>query len=133
MNLDEFRTSCIDGYTYKENINAEILDKKTGKMKKLHSVLVSNILKNTESGEVIGKRFQNRNRNAVLNFKRIVDNYQMYGERIKEFDRSTKREKLKTVIDTIIEKMIPNKNPDMCKTCEVNIDRIKKRTKLCAT
>jgi hypothetical protein len=133
MNLDEFRTSCIDGNTYKENINAEIIDKKTGKMKKLHSVLVSNILKNTESGEVIGKRFQNRNRNAVLNFKRIVDNYQMCGERIKEFDRSTKREKLKTVIETIIEKMIPNKNPDMCKICEVSIDRIKKRTKLCAT
>jgi hypothetical protein len=57
----------------------------------------------------------------------------MCGERIKEFDRSTKREKLKTVIETIIEKMISNKNPDMCKICEVSIDRIKKRTKLCAT
>ncbi|WP_394758380.1 hypothetical protein, partial [Flavobacterium sp.] len=90
FNIDEFRTSCLDNITLKRNENAKIRDKKTGKQKELHSVLVSNILQN-----IVGKplqRFQNRNRNSSLNMRNIIENYKKEGNRKLEFSRNYKME-----------------------------------------
>jgi hypothetical protein len=87
FNIDEFRTSCLDNMTLKENKNA-IIKNKQGNKKELHSVLVSNILGNTVGKPL--KRFQNRNRNSSLNMRNIIENYKNKGERKLEFSRSYK-------------------------------------------
>ena len=87
FNIDEFRTSCLDNITLKENKNAIVKNKK-GNMKALHSVLVSNILEKTVGNPL--KRFQNRNRNSSLNMRNIIENYKNEGERKLEFSRSYK-------------------------------------------
>ena len=88
FNIDEFRTSCLDNLTFKENKNAKIYDTKTGKKKALHSVLVSNILENVVGNPL--KRFQNRNRNSALNMVNIIKHYKTEGIRKPEFSRSFK-------------------------------------------
>jgi hypothetical protein len=88
FNIDEFRTSCLDNITLKKNKNASVYNKKSGKKKELHSVLVSNILGNADSRPL--KRFQNRNRNSSLNMRNIIENYKNNGERKLEFSRSYK-------------------------------------------
>jgi len=87
-NIDEFRTSCLDNITFKKNKNATIRNAETGKKKELHSVLVSNILKKTVGKPF--KRFQNRNRNSVLNMVNIIKHYKKEGTRKPEFSRSFK-------------------------------------------
>ena len=82
MNIDEFRTSCLDNITLKRNKNA--INEKT--KKKIHAVLVSNIL--NIDGKTL-KRFQNRNRNSVKNMKLIIENYKKEGERKIEFSRKS--------------------------------------------
>ena len=105
LNFDEFRTSCMNYETGTKCINAKVSikekDKKIlqnginviikgkEKTKVLHSVLVSEI-QQTESdkkNKMIRKRYQNRNRHAVLNFKLIVDGYKENGERLYLFNR----------------------------------------------
>ncbi|HMC01011.1 MAG TPA: hypothetical protein VKN14_08260, partial [Flavobacteriaceae bacterium] len=70
-NVDEFRTSCLDNRTEKRNENARVKDPKTKKTKKLHAVLVSKIphpsLESTECNS-----YQNRDRNSVLNIRKLV-------------------------------------------------------------
>lgn len=97
MDLNEFRTSCLDSKTLEKNKNVEIINN-NNKKKELHSVLVSKILENGECK----LRYQNRNRNAVDNFKLIVDHYKNYGLRKQEFSRTTK---LKTDTNNNVEKI----------------------------
>ncbi len=84
-NINEFRTSCLDRITFEKNKNA-VVKCKNGKEKELHSVLVSKISE-TENGKFL-LRFQNRNRNAVLNMRTIFKNHLEKGERHKAFTRS---------------------------------------------
>ena len=75
--------------SFKKNKNAKIRTK-SGEEKTLHSVLLSNIFQNID-GEVKSiNRYQNRNKNAVLNFKVVVDCYKETGIRKPKFSRSTK-------------------------------------------
>jgi len=86
LNIDEYKTSKIDRYTLKENVNAEVKDVKKsikkGKeiYKKIHAVLVSKI-------DEKQKRYQNRNRNSVLNMELIFDTYIKSGKRHEIFSR----------------------------------------------
>ena len=68
-NVDEFITSCLDYRTEKKNTNAKVITK-DGKTKKLHSVLVSTIPNLESSG--CKTSYQNRDRNSVLNIRKIV-------------------------------------------------------------
>jgi hypothetical protein len=68
-NVDEFRTSCLDNRTEEKNNNA-FIKRKNGKNKKLHSVLVSTIPKLNSSE--CKTSYQNRDRNSVLNIRKIV-------------------------------------------------------------
>lgn len=94
MNINEFRTSCLDNLTFEKNINAKVKVKKKGKEgepekeieKSLHAVLVSDIHK-TANGKTL-KRFQNRNRNSVLNMVNIIEYYKMNGLRHPSFSRT---------------------------------------------
>lgn len=83
-NIDEFRTSCLDNNTFEENVNAVII--KNERNRKLHSVLVSKI-KTTENGKDL-LRFQNRNRNSVLNMRNIFGYYLSEGKRHPKFERN---------------------------------------------
>ena len=76
LTLDEFRTSCLN-YRTEERIKNK-RDDKTNKL--IHSVLIL-----TENNKEIG--CINRDRNAVLNYKKIVDNYIETGERLHRFKR----------------------------------------------
>ena len=89
-NIDEYKTSCIDHYTKKPNINAIVKIKTKNKLsyKSLHSVLVSKIQNKTEAKELT--RFQNRNRNAVLNMYEIYNSYLNKNERPLIFQRIKK-------------------------------------------
>ena len=87
INFDEYRTSCLDWRTEKYNNNAKVMDKH-GKTKKLHSVLVSTI-PNNENTEC-KTSFQNRDRNSVLNIKKITKWYLEKGERIYNYRRDIK-------------------------------------------
>ena len=95
LNIDEFRTSKIDHYTFTENNNpiitkeviTEIKNEKNKMIKtkvtkniKLHAVLEST----TTDGL---KRFQNRNRNSVLNMKLIFNTFVNEGIRHPKFAR----------------------------------------------
>ena len=95
LNFDEFRTSCMNNETQDKCINAKIINKQ-GKTKTLHSVLVSSILQTEKDVKemITRKRYQNRNRHAVINFKIIVDNYEKEGKRPYLFDRSNKIEEI---------------------------------------
>ncbi len=89
MNINEFRTSCLDNKTFKKNKEAFV--KKYGKpIKKLHSVLVSEIPEKSGCKGLL--RFQNRNRNASKNMSTILDHYVKNGERHPKFSRKTKIE-----------------------------------------
>ena len=70
-NFDEFRTSCLDWRTEKYNSNAKV-KLINGNTKSLHSVLVSNIPKYNSSGEeYFVPSFQNRDRNSVMNIRKL--------------------------------------------------------------
>ncbi len=81
-NVDEFRTSCLDYRTTDDNLiknenattkynikdeNGKVIRKET---KKLHGVLVSQILKKEPKREFLS--YQNRDRNGCLNIKQLV-------------------------------------------------------------
>ena len=85
MNINEFKTSCLDNISYEKNVEAKVCVK--GKLKKLHSVLVSEIQKS--EGESF-RRYQNRNRNASINMNTIVDHYIKKGYRHPKFSRKSK-------------------------------------------
>lgn len=86
MHFDEYNTSCLDNTTRKKNENPKVR-MKDGTTKNLHAVLESKILKEIKGKKVELSRFQNRNRNAVQNFKVIVDGYRETGERLIEYRR----------------------------------------------
>lgn len=90
FNIDEFRTSCLDNMTYKPNKQAKIKNPKTGMMKELHAVLVSQISENIGGKQIILIRHQNRNRNSSLNMRNIIEGYKKNGKRIEEFTRDHK-------------------------------------------
>ena len=70
-NFDEFRTSCLDWRTEKYNSNAKV-KLVNGNTKSLHSVLVSKIPKYNSSGdEYFVPSFQNRDRNSVMNIRKL--------------------------------------------------------------
>ena len=101
-NIDEFRTSCIDYYTKEPNKNPYVKNKQTKKeiknnkpikYKKLHSVLMSKIhttLKSTGSNKKTKQltRYQNRNRNAVLNMKCITEDWINHKKRLNPYSRT---------------------------------------------
>ena len=75
INIDEFRTSCLDWRTEKYNDNVTVKGK-DGKNKKLHAVLVSQILnKSNTVVESFNKVYQNRDLNSVKNIRKIVKQY----------------------------------------------------------
>ena len=74
--LDEFRTSILSYRTNERMINMK--DKATNK--KIHQVLIL-----TEKNMNIG--CINRDKNAVMNYKKIVDHYIEYGKRHESFKR----------------------------------------------
>lgn len=90
MDINEFRTSCLDNKTLDKNFNAKVTTK-NGKVKNLHAVLVSTISK-THNGNTI-KRFQNRDRNSVLNMVNIIEYYKKNGKRHPNFDRQDESSK----------------------------------------
>ena len=69
INIDEFRTSCLDWRTEAYNKEATVVTKK-GRTKKLHSVLVSSIPQDNNPAER-KLSFQNRDRNSVLNIRKL--------------------------------------------------------------
>ena len=105
LNINEFRTSCIDYYTKTPNktpivklkqSEKQIKNKKPIKTKKLNAVLMSKIhevslLKNEKSKEILNNpviknkkeltRYQNRNRNSVLNMEYITLYWLQYQKR----------------------------------------------------
>jgi hypothetical protein len=88
-NVDEFRTSCLDYRTEEKNTNAKVITK-DGKTKKLHSVLVSTIPKFESSG--CKTSYQNRDRNSVLNIRKIVKSWFEKRERPYRYRRDIKLE-----------------------------------------
>ena len=77
--MDEFRTSCLD-YKTEERIE-NMREKETNK--KIHSVLILKE-KSQEKGCI------NRDRNAVLNYKKIYNSYVQIGKRPEKYERSYK-------------------------------------------
>ncbi|NQV77751.1 MAG: hypothetical protein HQ490_05280, partial [Lutibacter sp.] len=79
-NIDEFRTSCLDYRTTDDNLiknkNPTVKCMKDGQLinKKLHGILVSQILRKDSIGSFLC--YQNRDRNACLNIKALV-NYEL--------------------------------------------------------
>jgi len=90
INFDEFRTSCLDWRTEKYNNNVNIKYNKNGllKTKKLHAVLVSDIP--TLNSSICKKSFQNRDRNSVLNIRKLTHYYLETKERIERYKRGIK-------------------------------------------
>jgi hypothetical protein len=86
--IDEFRTSCLNNKTEERSENMYYTDKK-GKIRKLHSVLMYK----TSSGRL---GCINRDRNAVLNMKKIVHHYINTGNRLERFSREIKIETKKS-------------------------------------
>ena len=117
LNINEFRTSCLDNISLKANKNAEVYNFKTGRVKTLHSVLVSKIPSITDGKSLT--RFQNRNRNSVLNMRNIIECYKKEGIRKFEFTRNHK-------LDNDIESPIFNEKLGNTLTVETS-------TKLCNT
>ena len=72
LNVDEYRTSCLDHRTEERNWNAKVFNSKRNMMSKLHSVLVSTIL--NKNSEVVNS-YQNRDYNSVMNIKKIVNRW----------------------------------------------------------
>lgn len=86
VNIDEFRTSCLDWRTEEYNENA-VVRTRDGKSKKLHSVLVSTIPTLNSSGCGFKTSYQNRDRNSVMNIKKIVQAYLIDGSRPERYRR----------------------------------------------
>lgn len=89
--IDEFRTSCLDHRTAKDNLIMNQPCKvvqKDGKNKRLHSVLVSKIL-NKNSGCYFSC-YQQRDKNSVYNIRNLVQYYLKHKTRPYWFSRSIK-------------------------------------------
>jgi hypothetical protein len=86
MIIDEFRKSCLDNLTHEKNTKVKIIQK-NGKSKELNSVLVSKIPGNEKTGGRERLRHQNRNKNAVKNFKYLTNYYITTGKRPEVFTR----------------------------------------------
>ncbi len=92
VQMDEFRTSCLDYRTEKKNKKAivpkevEINGEKKMLPKELNGVLVSKILINGNAT----LSYQQRDKNAVLNFQKITKHFLETGTRPKKYCRSYK-------------------------------------------
>ena len=91
IEMDEFRTSCLDHRTEEKNKKAKVRRKsKTidGKelIEELNGVLVSKILVN---GNIVFS-YQQRDKNAVLNFKKITSCFLKDNTRLERYCRSYK-------------------------------------------
>ena len=80
----------MDWRTEKYNNNVNIKYNKNGllKTKKLHAVLVSDIP--TLNSSICKKSFQNRDRNSVLNIRKLTHYYLETKERIERYKRGIK-------------------------------------------
>jgi len=87
LNVDEYRTSCLDYRTEKRNWNAKVFKDKINAVSKLHSVLVSTIL--NKNSEVVNS-YQNRDYNSVMNIKKIVNRWIEKRERPHRYRRDIK-------------------------------------------
>jgi hypothetical protein len=97
VQIDEYRTSCIDNFTSRPNVNAKVFTD-AGKRRSLHRVLVSNIPLSTPCTDVeTRKRFQHRDLNAVRNFKKITDSFLRDRTRPWALRRTTKKNQLYSV------------------------------------
>ena len=86
ISMDEYRTSCLDWKTGLPNQNARITV--NNRTRHLHHVLVSKILD-------VGKgrprySFINRDRNSVLNIKKLTKHFLATGTRLRNYDRKVK-------------------------------------------
>jgi hypothetical protein len=87
-NLDEYRTSCLNYKTEEQTDNLYRLDKKKNKHK-IHAVLTYQMF-NRRKGCI------NRDRNSVLNMKKLVDHYLAKKERLPNFARGNLDKPTKT-------------------------------------
>lgn len=85
-NLDEFRTSCLNYKTEERCENLYLPDKK-GKSRKIHAILTYQ-MENKRKGCI------NRDKNSVLNMKKIVQHYLKNRERPQNYRREVKIEKI---------------------------------------
>src|SRR3989338_1692494 len=85
VHIDEYRTSCLDWKTGLRNENVRVA-KADGGTKKLHSVLVSTIPNRGSTGW--SKSFINRDRNAVLNMRKITHQFLIDRTRPVEYRRT---------------------------------------------
>ena len=85
VHIDEYRTSCLDWKTGLRNANVRVA-KAEGGTKKLHSVLVSTIPNRGSTGW--SQSFINRDRNAVLNMRKITHQFLIDGTRPVEYRRT---------------------------------------------
>ena len=82
LNIDEFRTSCLNNKTGKICENIYLKDKK-GKLRKVHQILTYK-MENGRQGCI------NRDKNSVLNMKKIVQSIFKTGERPYYYRRGVK-------------------------------------------
>lgn len=92
IHIDEHRTSCLDYRTEERNWNPKVI-RKSGKVRRLHAVLVSKIPYNTtnvgvNTGEVLS--YQNRDRNSVSNMRKITHEYLWSRQRPLNYRKQTK-------------------------------------------
>ena len=107
IHIDEYRTSCLDWKTGLRNANVRIA-KAEGGTKKLHSVLVSIIPNRGSTGW--SQSFINRDRNAVLNMRKITDQFLIDGTRPVKYRRgiSSQGKFLRLVVtDALSEQTLP--------------------------
>lgn len=99
VQIDEYRTSCVDNFTDRFNVNAKVFTD-DGKRRSLHRVLVSDIPLSTPCNSPPRKRFQHRDLNAVRNFKKITDSFLRDRTRPWAFRRTTKKTDLSSVLSS---------------------------------
>jgi hypothetical protein len=95
INIDEFRTSCLDWRTEARNEKVKVVTK-SKKTKSLNAVLVSTLPSHPSGAHTGLKRsFQNRDRNSVLNIRKVARHFFAHrndtlGQRPYNYRRSTK-------------------------------------------
>ena len=120
--IDEFRTSVLNHLTEERQENLYLKDL-TGRKRKIHSVLMYK----TESGRL---GCINRDRNAVLNIKKLVNHYMETGKRIENYSRekvSKRKVSKKKKVSKKSKKIQPSKDREMnSRPINSNKDRIKR-------
>lgn len=91
--IDEFRTSVLNHLTGERQENLYLADKK-GTKRKIHSILTYK----TETGRL---GCINRDRNAVLNIKKLAKHYLETGKRLEKYQRGTPKKECRKRIQPL--------------------------------